>query len=381
MKVLYVINGLGTGGAERSLAEMLPKLVERGVDLTVACLHRRKEGMEETVIAAGHKVVFLDHASWLSSVRRLRFHINSLRPDVLHTTIFESDLIGRTAAVSTGVPVVSSIVNTNYSPVRLADPNIKRWKLRAAQALDGWTARHLTTRFHALTEVVREATVESLGVSPERVEVIGRGRDIDRLGTPSIERRRKARQMLGIDPETPLVLTVGRREFQKGQHYLIAAIATVAASIPHVQLLVAGRDGSASEALARQVAELSLDGIVRFLGHRNDVPELLAAADVFAFPSVYEGFGGAVIEAMGMSVPVAAFDIPAVREVVRGTAALVPIEDVAALGAAVADLLSDRGRASEQTEQAYGVFMGNYTLDAVVDRMITLYETAIALGR
>ncbi|MEZ4617183.1 MAG: glycosyltransferase [Caldilineaceae bacterium] len=96
---MYVINGLGTGGAERSLAEMLPYFREAGIVPVIACFYRRG-GVEEQVIAQGFSVRFLDqHQRFPARVRALRQLILAEQPDIVHTTIFEADLIGRLAAI------------------------------------------------------------------------------------------------------------------------------------------------------------------------------------------------------------------------------------------------------------------------------------------
>ena len=108
-------------------------------------------------------------------------------------------------------------------------------------------------------------------------------------------------------------------------------------------VFVCGRDGGATAALRTQVERLRLGDTVRFLGHRDDLPEILAAADIFAFPSRYEGLGGVLLEAMALALPIVASDIPAVRETVDEgcNAVLVPPGHPEPLAAALEDLLAD----------------------------------------
>ncbi len=101
-----------------------------------------------------------------------------------------------------------------------------------------------------------------------------------RLGAPSTERRAAARSALGLDAEAPVLISVGRHEHPKGYVHLLRAISALRDSIPGVVLLLAGRTGHATEELTDVHSALALDGTVRMLGHRNDVPELLSAADV-----------------------------------------------------------------------------------------------------
>jgi glycosyltransferase involved in cell wall biosynthesis len=301
----------------------------------------------------------------------------------VHTSIFEADVTGRLAAAGTGVPVLTSLVNTSYATVRRQDPDVAPWKLAATRSIDGWTARHLTTHFHAITHAVGDAAVRDLLLDPERITVIERGRDPSRLGEPSPERRAAARAGLGLTSEAPVLVTVGRQEFQKGQWHLLEAMPKVLAAHPDARLLLAGRTGNASGRLDEVVRSARLDGQVTFLGHRDDVPEILAAADVFVFPSLYEGLGGALIEAMALGLPIVASDLPAIREVVEDgrNAVLVPPGSSSDLAAAIDALLTDEPRRSAMGARGREIFEERFTLERSAARMLALFERVASEGR
>lgn len=381
MRVLHVINGLGTGGAERSLAEMLPRYRAAGIDSAVACLVRRPQGVHEAVEAAGFPVHVVGLRRPLAAAR-IRDLIGALRPDLVHTTIFEADVLGRVAATGCPCRVVSSLVNTSYDGARLADSGIRPWKLAAARSVDRMTGRWLTHRFHAISRSAADSAVTHLGIAPTRISVVERGRDLQRLGQPSPARRAAVREQLGIAPDCELLLNVGRQEPQKGQLHLVEAMASLAHGRPRIMLLQAGRVGRSTAALSEAVSRHGLEDRVRFLGHREDIGDLLAAADVFAFPSVYEGLGGGVLEAMAMSVPVVASDIPALTEVLengRG-GVLVPKDDSTALAASLASLLDDTGTARQIAAVARSIFDARFTIERSVQGMVQLYERVLEEG-
>jgi glycosyltransferase involved in cell wall biosynthesis len=379
IRVLYLINGLGTGGAERSLADLLPALGHRGVSVQVACLYPRSEGVQGDV-AARTDVRFLLAHSWPGWIREARRLFRALRPDVIHTTLFEADLVGRLAAIGTHIPVLTSLVNTSYDPTRLRiDPNLSRVRLGGARILDGLTARHLTARFHAITEAVKQSAVQHLHISPHTVTVIGRTRDLTRLGEPSRDRRVEVRTRLALRQTDEIVLALGRQEYQKGYIYLLEAVARLRSARPNLRVVVAGREGNASAHLGQAMERLGLQGIVSFLGHRHDVGDLLAAADVFCFPSVYEGLGGAVIEAMAMGLPVVASDLPALREVVGDAGILVPPETPDALAAAITQLLDDPVLAAGLAMRAELRASERFNLESIASQMAELYRRVAAL--
>lgn len=371
-----MINGLGTGGAERSLAESLPLLAQAGVEMTIVCQKRREEGVQEQVRRLASDLRFLDGGSIPRRIWELRRMIQAERFDLVHTSIFESDLLGRLAATGTGVPVLTSLVNTSYDPIRLADPNISRPGLWGARMIDGWTARHLTTHFHAITNAVKAYAVSALGIRPERITVVERGRDARRLGTSSTERRTAVRKRLGIPDEDELIVAVGRQEFQKGHLVLLRAASRLFSSRPATRILIAGRPGNASNALTRELERLGLHERVSLLGHREDVPDLLAAADVFAFPSFFEGLGGSLIEAMGMGLPIVASRIPVIQEVVEenGNALLVPPDDPDGLAGAITRLLDDRALSARFRRHSGELFGERYGIERSVERMVNLYR-------
>jgi glycosyltransferase involved in cell wall biosynthesis len=374
LPVLCVINSLGPGGSERSLAELLPGLMSNGIRPSIVCLKDRRDGVEPSIRELGCEINFLT-GSISKQVRHLRRILQRELPRLVHTTLFEADVVGRVAAAGTGIPVLTSFVNTTYDGARHADPNIDRRRLSVVRSIDRLTARHLGTHFHAVSEAVKEDAVRALRLDPERITVIKRGRDAARLGTPGAARRKEARRRLGLSATAEVVLNVGRQEFQKGQRHLVEALELVASVRPEIVCLIAGREGHASPELQRISEQLVAAGRLRFLGHRDDVPELMAAADVVAMPSLYEGCSGVVIEAMALGLPVIASDIPSLREVVieheNGT--LVPPASPVSLAEAVGRLLDDRPRMAALGRRGREIFLERFTIAHSTARMTELY--------
>jgi glycosyltransferase involved in cell wall biosynthesis len=375
IKILYVIDGLGQGGAERSLAEMLPGIVRAGITPIVAFFHRHPDSLEGVLRAQGVSLRFLPARGLVGRVASLRRLIRTERPDVIHTTLFTADLVGRLAAIGQPAVLVSSLVNSGYDPIRLQNKDIQPWKLRVVRALDGWTGRHLTTHFHAVSEPTRQAAVAALGLRPERITVIERGRS-DRFAAPTAEQRARARQKFGLADSDEVVVNVGRQEYQKGQRYLLEAMEAVLRSRPRARLLIAGHPGRQSAVLGAIVERSGLRGRVLLLGHRDDVPDLLASADLFAFPSLYEGAAGALLEAMALGLPIVASRIPAIEDATEAgrNALLVERASVEPLAGAIVALLGDRERALAFGRRSREIFQERFTLDRCAARMVDFYR-------
>ena len=161
LKILFVIDGLAQGGAERSLAEILPSLAKAGITSIVAFFHRHEENLEALFRAQGADLRFLPERGVTRRVVALRRLIQSESPDVIHTALFESDVLGRLASIGHNAVVVSSLVNTPYDPIRLENNDINPVKLWVVHMIDAWTARYLTTHFHAVSPAVKEAAVDA----------------------------------------------------------------------------------------------------------------------------------------------------------------------------------------------------------------------------
>jgi glycosyltransferase involved in cell wall biosynthesis len=137
---------------------------------------------------------------------------------------------------------------------------------------------------------------------------------------------------LGL-PSGPLAVNVGRLAPQKGQLMLVEAFATVLETVTDAHLAIVGREGESSAEVAAAIDRLGLSASVTLVGHTTRVADYLSNAHVFVFPSLMEGLGTAVLEAMAVGAPVVAFDIPPVREAtVDGRfGTLVPVGDIAGL--------------------------------------------------
>lgn len=377
MRVLYFIDSLVPAGAERSLAALAPAYRARGIQLEVAYLHDRP-GVQADLESAGARLSSLAGAGgrvgWL---RRAVALVRARRPDLVHTTLFEADLAGRVAARLVGVPVVSSLVNEQYGPAHLGNPQLQPWKVRAGQVVDALTAR-LAVRLHAVSTPVADVMARNLRIPRGRIDVVPRGRDPAVLGRRTPQRRARARSRLGLADDDQVVLIVARQDYQKGLDVLAQALVPLRQQVPRVRLLVAGRAGDQSDHLERLVQQLDLVDAVRLLGKRNDVADLLCAADVFVLPSRREGLPGAVLEAMALATPIVVSDLPTTREVVdENCALLVPPGAPEPLAEAIGVALTRPEEAARRATIARARFLERFTIDRVADEMVAFYERAL----
>ena len=381
MRVLHVINQFcGRAGAEVSLRELVLATEGRGIEHGLVVLKPTSNEFSETDRLGIPKYVPEVQLDRLRGMKHVRVAARTFKPDLLHTSLFEADLAGRVAARYDGIPVLTSLVNTTYATAAQANEPVSTTKRRLAIAVDRLLSRWATTAFHAISEAVADDAAAALKIPREKIYVVARGRSRTSLGTSSPERRALARQALGLGRNQPVILNVARQEPQKAQRYLLRALTVVRRSRPDVVLLMVGRAGRSTMELQQMVQDLDLGERVWWLGVRTDIPDLLCAADVFAFPSLWEGLGGAVLEAMALRLPVVASDIPPLREVLdHGQAGtLVPAGDHDSLAEHLLTVLEGGPAVDARVEVAERRFLEAYELQAVAQQMVELYQQVLA---
>jgi glycosyltransferase involved in cell wall biosynthesis len=243
-----------------------------------------------------------------------------------------------------------------------------RWPRRALGFLIEWIAGRFTDIYLTVSdEEARDA--RRLGISAV-AQPCGNGRDPARY-RPDPQARARVRADLGTDPDRVVVVIVSRLVRHKGHPELLAAMRGLDA-----ELWVVGErlDSDHGEDLEPYFAASGLGERLRRLGYREDIPAILAAADIFALPSHFEGLPMSVIEAMLTGLPVVATDIRGPREqVIDGeTGFLVPAMQAAPLGEAIGRLVADAGLRARMGEAGRGRALALYDEARVVARTLDL---------
>ena len=279
------------------------------------------------------------------------------RPDLVHGPNFVVPP-ARAARVAT----VHDLTTVRFPELCHADTLRFPAMIRRAAAEGAW--------IHTVSHAVRDEVVAELGLDPERVVAVPNGFDAP-AGDAATGRR-----LAGVEH---YVLAVGTVEPRKDLPSLVAAVDHLAGEHPDLVLVHAGGDGWQVERLDAAVAAMSNPERFRRLGHvpHDQLGHLYAGARVFAYPSVYEGFGIPVLEAMACDVPVVTTDVPAIREVAGDAAAIVPVGDVDALAGALATAWTDETWRAGAVERGRGR-AERFGWSACVDGIVDLYRAATA---
>ena len=279
----------------------------------------------------------------------------------LHVGSGREDFDGARAARRAGVPAV---VQTQHQP----------WLFRAPGKLARFTrAVRPVDQLIAVSESMQRS-YERVGVSGGRIVTVPNG-IVPRGPGPG---RAAARAELGLGPDQPVVLTVGRLVRQKGHDLLVEAVPPLVERFPDVAVVVLG-EGSMRGLLTRRAAELGVADHVHLPGHRTDARMLLDAADVFVLPSRQEGLPLAALEAMDLGLPVVGTDVLGTAEVVvhGETGLLVPLRDTRALVAALAGLLADPELRAHYGGAGRRRYLADFTAKRMAADTFAVYEDVL----
>ncbi|MDE2006468.1 MAG: glycosyltransferase family 4 protein [Rhodospirillales bacterium] len=270
----------------------------------------------------------------LAAFRALRRLIRAERPDLVHAHMPISGFLARLAAWTAGVP---RIAYTCHGFLYKQEGSLARRGVAFAME---WLGGRLTGVF--LTDSTLEAADARRWFIARRAVAVGNGRD-PTVFRPDPEARARLRAALGVPEGRPVVLAVSRLVRTKGYPELAAAMRAVEGA----ELWVVGKrlPSDPGEDMAALLDAAGLGARLRRLGYRDDLPAVMAAADIFTLPSYFEGLPVSVMEVMLCGLPVVASDIPGPREqVVPGeTGLLVPVHDARGLAAALGRLAADPG--------------------------------------
>jgi glycosyltransferase involved in cell wall biosynthesis len=274
--------------------------------------------------------------SALRTTLRLARMLRRERIGLVHAHCFLPTLTGLLAARLARVPFVFTRHHSDHH-LRLG----KRWHTR----VDAWCARR-AAHVIAVSDATRRILVETEGVPSGQVSVVWNG--MESLAEPSADDLRSLRESLGIADDAAVCLVPARLHEEKGHRVLLGAVPDVAREVPRLVVLCAGGGPHRAE-LEREATERGLSGVVRFLGHRPDVPALIALSRLVILPSLAESFGFAALEAMSLGRPVVASRAGGLPEVVAdgATGLLVDVGDAPGLARAMTSLLRDPERAKE----------------------------------
>lgn len=372
LKILHLITHLGIGGAQDNTLLTVEKH-----DRQRYCVHlaanptgqwkQRAQTVADTFHPLPNLVVPIHPLQDLITLFSLVKLLRREKFDLVHTHSSKAGILGRWAAKIAGVPhIVHTIHGFAFHDF------MANWKRQLYINLEQ-ISRGCTNFFITVSELNRQ---EALGLGLldlEHSQTVYSGIEFKNLNKQFDDDR--TRRHLGIPPNWQVVVMVGRLDAQKAPHYLIEAFAIAVQTHPQTLLLLVG-DGELKPQLEQQVARLGLTSQVRFLGFREDVPDIVNMANIFALSSLWEGLGRAMTEAMLLGKPVVVPAIYGIPEIVhhQETGLLFPAGNIQQLAEQLIYLLQSSTEQVRLGQNAQRLTRELFDADHMVQQIEAIYQ-------
>jgi glycosyltransferase involved in cell wall biosynthesis len=231
----------------------------------------------------------------------------------------------------------------------------------------------------AISEVIRQNLIATHPISPSQVGVVHHGIDLQEFSNEKVSDR-SLRAEWGFSGDDIVFGMIGRLQFAKGYLEFLEMAQHLAARTPQTKFLIVGEatrgEPEQANAILRRIKELRLEHVLKWAGFRKDIPQVLAAMDVFVFPSHAEAFGMVVIEAMAARKPIIASNSDGIMDIIEHNhnGVLIPPRDVKALISACQLLAGDRGMRERLAQAAHRSALERFTSDRMLDEIEAIYE-------
>jgi glycosyltransferase involved in cell wall biosynthesis len=379
IKVLYLIDTLNVGGAEKSLVDIaIHNSVVESIFITIYKGDSLVNLLKQNTIEV-HQLNNSFRYEFNTVVTQLLPLLDVIKPDIIHSTLFRSDIIARKVKNHRNIPLISSFVNNTYLSERYRTLSlIGKVKLYGCQLIDKWSAKNVDL-FISNSVTIMETNSKALGIKKEKVKVIYRGRSSKKFTDISDSDVQVLRTKLTIKNDIKILLNVSRLLDRKGQMDLVNSFAEVVKEHPKTILLFAG-EGAYRTTLETEIEKLGLKEKVQLLGNVDYIPVLLNIADVFVFSSHYEGLPGALLEAMFAQKIIICSDIGENKECVSENEALFfKTHDIEELTSKINLVLNNLKEYEPMAMEAKKVAITKFELATVVAQYNETYLNLLAI--
>jgi len=382
-KIVFVLPALRMGGAEQVVRLLAREMMNRHQVLVVSTGDGgamqsvlKKDGIP--VVVLGSKRSFVRPITWLLSlawsVAQLRRVFTDFRPDVINMHLLGPELETLLAARLAGIDKVVVTVHNTYplfSSQRLSD-RIRQLRLRSSYVR--------SRAVIAVSDEVRDWAVRHGIVRPDQVYVVPNGIDLSKIVDRKDQENLRIKNVIPL--ESFVFVSVAALVPEKGHSVLLEAIAQIPEKARDVSVFLLVGEGPERQSLGAQALALGVQGCVRFLGLRNDVPELLALSDVFVISSHYEGLSLALMEAMATGLPIVSTQVAGSTLLVKNgiNGFLVPPNDSTGLSKILLYCIQHRDSICELGRAARAMVMNEYSCKHMAQLTEAVFAIFVGVG-
>jgi glycosyltransferase involved in cell wall biosynthesis len=369
LEVCHMASADRWAGAEVQLAALL-KALQRISDLRVSAIFLNEGRLADEARQSGIEVCVVPETkhNFFQILSKARSFLQTRNVQILHSHRYKENLLAALLACRCRVPV--HVTSRHGAPEPFAGS--RRYKQGLIEGLDRWVARYSTDCVVSVSEDLRRQLIHYLPAS--KVITIHNGIDAERVFSPFSAA--EAKQRLGIPPDSWVVGTAGRLDPIKRLDVFLAAAREIIHAQPNARFVIAG-EGQEEQRLRELAHGLRLDGRILFLGHRDDIYDVLRAMDIFVLCSDHEGLPMALLEALCLGVTVVARPVGGVAEVIEGgvNGILVASSDPSALATQCLGILTDEDRRKRMVQAASRLIADKFGVKQTAAEVAKLYRS------
>ncbi|MCP4681810.1 MAG: glycosyltransferase family 4 protein [Desulfobacterales bacterium] len=384
-KIVHIITRLDKGGSAintlftcQGLSTEYEVVLVHGLSLESRMTDREKQsvngGIEKAEGGGARLMTLPSLVRKISPVQDLRafFSLRRLlireKPAIVHTHTSKAGILGRWAAKTAGIPV---IIHTPHGHVFYG--HFSNLISKIFLVLEKITSP-ITDIIVALTETERKDYIKLKICAPDSILTIHSGVEIDKYMAARVNIDEMKRS-LGLDPQELIIGTVGWLLPVKGPMYLLKAMGLIWRSHPDTRLVFVGK-GDLEEELRGEVFRMGASDKVKFLGWRDDIPEIMQLIDIFVLPSMNEGMGRVLVEAMAAGKPIVASSVGGILDLVEHgrNGLLVEPGDVNGLSSAIKELLTDKEMRKEMGKTGRAM-ASDFSMEKMLEKIDALYSS------
>lgn len=338
MKVFFVIDSLANAGTEKSLLDIVSHFSSK-INATVFYIHKPETLKQQYYNAGIDTIKIAENSTFFSNAVSLINFLKKEKPDVVVSSLFKSNILCRICCLITRKKLIGTFVSDSYSKMRTKEYSIKKkightffWQIDKITSI-------IPLKYISNSSSIKLSNCKALQINKEKVKVIYRGRDSDRI-----------HQWKKPVNDQFIFIIIARILKTKGFDELFEALSIILKEHRNIQLHIYG-DGNYEGSLKAKIQKLDFSDKVIFKGNIINAHQYLLTANCFVFPSWYEGLSGALIEAAISGIPIIASNISMNKEVINSlpTAIMHKVKNAESLAQCMQEMINNYHEYSKNT--------------------------------
>lgn len=372
INVMHLRSSRGFYGAESVILSICKNIDKKNFNCFITCFQDPRFDKialidEAKKMGISTEIIKLTFRFDLFAAFRLKELLNKYNIDILHCHDYKANFIGFITSKPRKVKLITTLHGWTKAEARV----------KFYECIDSFIMKHFE-QVISVSDKIRGSLLKK-GFSSKKIIVIHNGVETDYFGKKVVGVEYKKR--IGIEGNFNVIGTVGRLSAEKGQKYLIEAVSEIVKHSPNTVFLIVG-DGPFKKLLKDTVISLGLERHIIFTGSfpREEMKNIYSLMDIFILPSLTEGFGLALVEAMAMGIPVIATNVGGIPEIIEHgkTGYLVPPADAKAISKAIIDLLSDKTKSELMGKAGQNFAKQEFSIYKSVTQIEQVYKNLVS---